>query len=165
MDDCKPLVVGPVDALVILTSAVPKPKLWSMVQALVSKVLPWMENRRPEFYFPDDGTPEKVDWLWQKTQIDAATAAGVKKIVLVSSMGGTQLDNFLNTMGGGGSPGQANILLWKRKAEMYLVASGVDYTVVHPVRSFLFNKPHVLGTYRRQKGPMRDTWSFLKVFN
>lgn len=59
-------------------------------------------------------------------------STGVKKIVLVSSMGGTQLDNFLNTMGGGGSAGQANILLWKRKAEMYLVASGVDYTVVHP---------------------------------
>ena len=47
-------------------------------------------------------------------------------------MGGTQLDNFLNTMGGGGKIGEANILLWKRKAEMYLVASGVDYTVVHP---------------------------------
>lgn len=47
-------------------------------------------------------------------------------------MGGTQLDNFLNTMGGGGTAGQANILLWKRKAEMYLVASGADYTVVHP---------------------------------
>lgn len=70
------LVDGPVDALVILTSAVPKPKILSLVQALVSKVLPWMENRRPEFYFPDDGTPEKVDWLWQKTQIDAAVAAG-----------------------------------------------------------------------------------------
>lgn len=49
-------------------------------------------------------------------------------------MGGTQLDNFLNTMGGGADQpvGSANILLWKRKAEMYLVASGVDYTVVHP---------------------------------
>ena len=35
-----------------------------------------MENKRPEFYFPDDGTPEKVDWLGQKTQIDAALAAG-----------------------------------------------------------------------------------------
>ena len=69
------LCVG-MDALVILTSAVPKPKIFSMVQALVSKVLPWMENRRPEFYFPDDGTPAKVDWLWQKTQIDAAVAAG-----------------------------------------------------------------------------------------
>ena len=124
------------DALVILTSAVPKPKVLSLVKALISKILPWMENKRPEFYFPEEGTPEKVDWLGQKAQIDAALAAGVKKIVLVSSMGGTQLDNFLNTMGGGGGNdekiGEKNILLWKRKAEMYLVASGVDYTVIHP---------------------------------
>ena len=67
-----------------------------------------------------------MDWLYQKNQIDAAKKAGVKKVVLVSSMGGTQIDNFLNTMG------DANILLWKRKAEMYLKASWLDYTVVHP---------------------------------
>jgi len=114
------------DALVILTSAVPKPRILSMVKAIVTKVLPWMENKRPEFYFPDDGLPSDVDWLWQKAQIDAAAAAGVKKVVLVSSMGGTQIDNFLNTMG------SANILLWKRKAEMYLVGCGVDYTIIHP---------------------------------
>jgi hypothetical protein len=30
----------------------------------------------------------------------------------------------------GGSSG--NVLLWKRKAEMYLIESGVDYTIVHP---------------------------------
>ena len=73
-----------------------------------------------------------MDWLWQKAQIDAAVAAGVKKVVLVSSMGGTQIDNFLNTMGAGGDVGDANILLWKRKAEMHLVASGVDFTVILP---------------------------------
>ena len=132
------LVEG-VDALVILTSAVPKPKVLSLVKALVTKLIPWMDNKRPEFYFPDDGTPEQIDWLGQKAQIDAALASGTcKKIVLVSSMGGTQLDNFLNTMGGGGGGksdekvGEKNILLWKRKAEMYLVATGVDYTIIHP---------------------------------
>ena len=36
------------------------------------------------------------------------------------------MDNFLNTMGGG------NILLWKRKAEQYQVASGLEYTIIHP---------------------------------
>ena len=30
----------------------------------------------------------------------------------------------------GGSNG--NILLWKRKAEMYLTSSGIDYTIIHP---------------------------------
>lgn len=32
-------------------------------------------------------------------QIDAAKAAGVKRFVFVSSMGGTQPDNFLNSIG------------------------------------------------------------------
>ncbi len=41
-------------------------------------------------------------------------------------MGGTQPENFLNTLGGG------DILKWKRRAEQYLVESGVPYTIVHP---------------------------------
>ena len=123
---CRALCEG-CDGLVILTSAVPKPKIASLVVAIVSKILPWMDAKRPEFYFPDEGRPELVDWAYQKNQIiGAAKAAGVKKVVLVSSMGGTQIDNFLNTMGDG------NILLWKRKAEMYLKASGLDYAIVHP---------------------------------
>ena len=36
------------------------------------------------------GTPEEVDWLGAKTQIDAAKAAGVKRFVFVSSMGGEE---------------------------------------------------------------------------
>ena len=59
-------------------------------------------------------------------QIDAAKAAGVKKVVLIGSMGGTDRSNFLNTIGGG------NILVWKRRAEKYLVDSGLDYTIIHP---------------------------------
>lgn len=31
----------------------------------------------------------QIDWLGQKLQIDAAKAAGVKLVVLISSMGGT----------------------------------------------------------------------------
>ena len=49
-------------ALVILTSAAPKPKIFSLIKAAVSKYLPWMENKRPEFYYPEDGIPELVDW-------------------------------------------------------------------------------------------------------
>jgi len=67
-----------------------------------------------------------VDYLGGKAQIDAAVAAGVKQFVYVGSMGGTQSDNFLNTIGDG------NILLWKRKAEVYLAGSGMKYTIVHP---------------------------------
>ena len=133
------------DALVILTSAVPKPRLASIALALVSKLLPFMENRRPEFFFPEGGSPEKVDWLGQKAQVDAALSGGVRKIVLVSSMGGTQVDNFLNTMGAGGAVGEANILLWKRKAEMYLIEKcsetngKTSFVIVHP--GGLLDKP------------------------
>jgi uncharacterized protein YbjT (DUF2867 family) len=70
--------------------------------------------------------PEQVDWIGQKMQIDAAKKNGVEKVVLVGSMGGTQKDNFLNTIGDG------NILVWKRRAEKYLIDSGLNYTIIHP---------------------------------
>ena len=57
-------------------------------------------------------------------QIDAAKAAGVKKFVFISSMGGTQPDNFLNSIGKQADGSGGDILLWKRKAERYLVESG-----------------------------------------
>jgi hypothetical protein len=68
----------------------------------------------------------QVDWKGQKAQIDAAKAAGLEHVVLVSSMGGTNPDNNLNKIGDG------NILMWKRKAEIYLVKSGLPYTIIHP---------------------------------
>ena len=100
------------DALVILTSAVPK------------MVKPPAEGQRPEFEFAPGGLPEEVDWLGQKNQIDAAKQAGVKHIVLVGSMGGTNPNHPLNRIG------NANILIWKRKAEEYLINSGIDYTII-----------------------------------
>jgi hypothetical protein len=48
-------------------------------------------------------------------------------------MGGTQPDNFLNTIGKlPKEENSGNILLWKRKAEEYLISSGLKYTIVHP---------------------------------
>ena len=100
------------DALVILTSAVPK------------IVTPPSEGQRPEFEFAPQGLPEEVDWLGQKNQIDAAKQAGIEHIVLVGSMGGTNPNHPLNRIG------KANILVWKRKAEQYLIDSGIDYTII-----------------------------------
>ena len=69
----------------------------------------------------------QIDWLGQKAQIDAAKEAGVKKVVLISSMGGTDENHPLNKLGNG------NILIWKRKAEEYLINSGgLNYTIIHP---------------------------------
>ncbi|KAF9679929.1 hypothetical protein SADUNF_Sadunf06G0066800 [Salix dunnii] len=114
-----PAIQG-IDSLIILTSGVPKMK-------------PGFDpsKGRPEFYFEDGAFPEQVDWIGQKNQIDAgetlvpsSKAAGVKQIVLVGSMGGTNLNHPLNSLGGG------NILVWKRKAEQYLADSGVPYTII-----------------------------------
>ncbi|CAF2294240.1 BnaA04g29010D [Brassica napus] len=108
-----PAVQG-IDALVILTSAVPKMK----------PGFDPSKGERPEFYFEEGAYPEQVDWIGQKNQIDAAKAAGVKQIVLVGSMGGTNINNPLNSIG------NANILVWKRKAEQYLADSGIPYTII-----------------------------------
>ncbi|NJL55567.1 SDR family oxidoreductase [bacterium] len=100
------------DALVILTSAIPQMKA------------PPEPGQRPEFVYPDGGTPEQVDYHGQVNQIDAAKAAGVQHIVLVGSMGGTNEQHPLNRMANG------NILIWKRRAEAYLIDSGIAYTII-----------------------------------
>ncbi len=100
------------DALVILTSAVPQ------------MVVPPSDGKPPQFAYSPEGMPEIVDYQGQKNQIDAAQQAGVEHIVLMGSMGGTNPDHILNKMGNG------NILIWKRKAEQYLIDSGIDYTII-----------------------------------
>ncbi|KAL3678444.1 hypothetical protein R1sor_021400 [Riccia sorocarpa] len=103
-----------INALIILTSAVPKMK----------PGFDPSKGGRPEFYYEDGQYPEQVDWLGQKAQIDLAKEAGVKQIVLVGSMGGTDENNPLNSLGDG------KILIWKRKSEKYLSESGIPYTIV-----------------------------------
>ncbi|NJL10386.1 MAG: SDR family oxidoreductase [Calothrix sp. SM1_7_51] len=101
------------NALVILTSAVP-----------MMKAPPQKPGDRPVFGFEEGGIPEEVDYYGQKNQIDAAAKAGVEHIVLVGSMGGTDENHYLNSIGDG------KILVWKRKAEQYLIDSGIDYTII-----------------------------------
>ena len=49
------------------------------------------------------------------------------QVVLVSSMGICDAENRLNKIGDG------NILIWKRRAERYLIARGFpSYTIIHP---------------------------------
>ena len=48
-------------------------------------------------------------------------------------MGGTDETNFLNSIGKAkDGSGNGDILIWKRKAEKYLIESGLDYTIIHP---------------------------------
>ena len=54
-------------------------------------------------------------------------------IPFLSSMGGTDETNFLNSIGKAkDGSGNGDILIWKRKAEKYLIESGLDYTIIHP---------------------------------
>ncbi|KAI8465986.1 MAG: isomerase [Monoraphidium minutum] len=113
------------DALVIATSAVPQIKYSSLIGVIAGRLVG--RKSMPGFTWKQGQTPEQIDWWGQKVQIDAAKAAGVKHVVLVSSMGGTDPNHFLNQMGG-----NARILDWKRRAERYLVDSGLRYTIIHP---------------------------------
>merc|ERR1719433_299976 len=115
-----------VDTVVVLSSATPKPNYCKLLGVGCQKLCGMKPKMGSAFGFAPGGYPKDVDWEGGKAAIDAAKKAGVKHVIWVGSMGGTKTDHFLNTMGDG------NILLWKRKAEMYLVNSGVKYTIIHP---------------------------------
>ena len=68
---------------------------------------------------------ERIDYRGVEALANAARAGGVRHFVLVSSMGITQPDHFLNKMFN-------NQLVWKGKGEAALRASGVPYTIVRP---------------------------------
>lgn len=69
--------------------------------------------------------------------MDAAKAAGVQHIVVVSSAGGCDPRHFLNYIGSSDGAHKGNILNWKRAAEQHLISSGVTYTILHPNRELL----------------------------
>ena len=73
---------------------------------------------------PNDG-PQRIDYRGVAALVEAARAARVRQLVLVSSMGITRHDHFLNKM-------YNNQLIWKGKGEDALRASGVPYTIVRP---------------------------------
>jgi len=54
-------------------------------------------------------------------------------------MGGTDANHMLNRFGRNADGSGGNILQWKRKAEKYLIDSGMTYTIVHP--GGLLNEP------------------------
>lgn len=126
-------------AMIICTSAVPKLRKRSLVKALIKIPMNVISRKKPfqfrevQFRYDDDQYPEKVDYLGQLAQIDLAKRLGISHVILVSSMGVTDPDDFLNSIGKeeDGS-GHGDILIWKRKAEQYLMETGLDYTLIHP---------------------------------
>lgn len=127
------------DAMIICTSAVPKISKSSVLKQFLKipvnllRAKKSFDVRSLKFSYAPGQYPEKVDYEGQVSQIDLAKKYGIQQIIIVSSMGGTNPDNFLNSIGKDKyGNGDGDILLWKRKAEKYLVESGLDYTIIHP---------------------------------
>jgi len=76
--------------------------------------------------------PEFVDYQGVRNLAEAAAAARVDQLVLVSSSGVTREDHQLNRM-------FDNVLIWKGKGEEAVRQSGVAYTIIRP--GGLTNKP------------------------
>jgi uncharacterized protein YbjT (DUF2867 family) len=68
--------------------------------------------------------PLRVDALLVRAQAEACRAAGVRRLVLVSSLCSGRLLHPLNLVG--------LILLWKGLGERWLAESGLDWTVIRP---------------------------------
>lgn len=68
--------------------------------------------------------PFNVDFQGTVNLVELAKQKGVKKIVLVSSIGADTLLNPLNLFWG--------VLFWKKRAEEAIQRSGIDYTIVRP---------------------------------
>lgn len=68
--------------------------------------------------------PLRVDALLVRAQAEACQAAGVRRLVLVSSLCSGRLLHPLNLFG--------LILLWKGLGERWLAESGLDWTVIRP---------------------------------
>ncbi|MEB3332437.1 MAG: SDR family oxidoreductase [Synechococcaceae cyanobacterium] len=73
---------------------------------------------------PDLSGPLKVDALALRPQIEACRRAGVKRIVLVTSLCSGRLLHPLNLFG--------LILVWKGLGERWLRESGLDWTIIRP---------------------------------
>mmetsp|Transcript_31737 Transcript_31737/g.37831 ORF Transcript_31737/g.37831 Transcript_31737/m.37831 type:complete len:209 (+) Transcript_31737:451-1077(+) len=125
--------------MIICTSAVPKLRKRSVFKALLKVPINIISRKKAfqfrevKFKYAQGQHPEMVDYLGQVAQIDLAKRLGISHVILVSSMGVTNPDDFLNTLGKeqDGS-GHGDILIWKRKAEQYLMETGLDYTIIHP---------------------------------
>lgn len=135
-----PYALDNAEAMVICTSAVPQISKVSLIKAMLKIPLNILTPKKKAINFRDlqfkykpGQYPEMVDYVGQKKQIDFAKKLGVKHVVIVSSMGVLDPNNFLNQIGKDREGnGHGDILIWKRKAERYLCLSGLQYTIIHP---------------------------------
>jgi len=134
-----PRALDGTEAMVICTSAVPQISKLSVIKAMLKIPLNILAKKKAinfrdlVFKYKPGQYPEMVDYVGQKKQIDFAKKLGVKHVILVSSMGVLDPNNFLNQIGKDKrGNGHGDILIWKRMAEKYLCLSGLQYTIIHP---------------------------------
>jgi len=72
-----------------------------------------------------EARPEDVDYGGSIALIDASKSARIKKFIMVTSGGVTWWTHPINWFSSG-------VLKWKRKAELYLRASGLTHVIVRP---------------------------------
>lgn len=72
----------------------------------------------------DPTGPYKVDFEGNKNLVDVAKEKGIEQFVMVSSLCTSKLFHPLNLFW--------LILVWKKRAEEYIQASGLTYTIVRP---------------------------------
>jgi nucleoside-diphosphate-sugar epimerase len=76
---------------------------------------------------PQDG--QRADFWGNKQLIDAAVATGVQRFILVSSLGAGKTKDAIPATA---YNALAEVLVEKEKAESYLMASGLKYTIIRP---------------------------------
>jgi nucleoside-diphosphate-sugar epimerase len=76
---------------------------------------------------PKDG--QRADYLGNKNLIDAAVGAGVKRFILVSSIGS---GNSAIALPPQALQALSSALIDKDKAEQHLITSGLTYTIIRP---------------------------------
>jgi uncharacterized protein YbjT (DUF2867 family) len=89
------------------------------------------------------GRPEKVDYEGVRNLAVAASVAGIRQFVLVSSRGVTGPESDFSKSFG-------NILRWKREGEKAVATSGVPYTIIRP--GGLTDEPAGLGAISIEQG-------------
>jgi hypothetical protein len=79
--------------------------------------------------YPKTGYPKDVDWLGGKAQVTAFAMQNKNTpgpVVLISSMGTTEPDSFLDKLGNG------HIGFYKLNEESYIMGSGMPWTIIKP---------------------------------
>lgn len=71
--------------------------------------------------------PEMVDYEGTVNLVNAARAAGVRRVVLITSSVSGRKGGLFNLIG-------RNVLVWKGRAEEALIRSGLEYVIVGPAR-------------------------------